>query len=158
MITIKLTKRLLATAVVGIALVIGAVLVASLKGDEKPTITTNPPPVDEEPQDAQVDPTPDDETPPPPPDDVVPDDDDQDDPDDPELPDDDEDGPGDEGKAHGLQNAIQAHIRNMEKFESKGKSCPPGLENSLQLLTEMYAGLLAGEKVHGNANGHDKNT
>ncbi len=153
MITIKLTKRLLATAVVGVALVIGAVLVASLKGDEKPTITTNPPPADEEPQDAQVDPTPDD---------VVPDDDQ----DDPELPDDDEDGPGDddeddpedEGKAHGLQNAIQAHIRNMEKAEMKGKSCPPGLENSLQLLTEMYAGLLAGEKVHGNANGHDKNT
>lgn len=163
MITIKLTKRLVATAVVGVALVIGAVLVASLKGDEKPSITTNPPPQDEEPQDAQVDPAPDEDTPPPSSDNVAPDDD-QDDQEDPELPDDDEDGPAngdeddpeDDGKGHGLQNAIQAHMRNMEKFESKGKSCPPGLENSLQLLMELYEGQLSGEKTHGNANGHDK--
>jgi len=169
-ISIKFNRRLLATAVAGLALVISAVMVASMNGDDKPAVTTNPPlAADEEPQDAQVDPTPDAETLPPTNDDPdeVPDDDqgeDQDDPDDPELPEDDEDGPGDddeddpedEGKAHGLQTAIQAHIKNMEKTEMKGKSTPAGLENSLQLLTEMYAGLLAGEKESGNANGHNK--
>ncbi len=159
-----MNRRLLATAMVGIALVISAVLVVSMKGDDKPTITTNPPPADEEPQDAQVDPTPDAETLPPPPDDDQ--NDYQDDPDDPELPVEDEDGPGDDdeedpeekGRARGLEKAIQAHIRNLEKADMNGKSSPPGLQNSLQLLTEMYAGVLAGEKASGNAKGHNKGT
>lgn len=163
-IRIKLKKRLVATAVMGMVLLMGVVLVASLNGDDKPVITTNPPPADEEPQDAQVDPAPDAETLPPASDDYQ--DEDQDDPCDPELPEDDEDGAVDDdeddaseddgGKAHGLQIAIQAHIKNMEKAEMKGKSVPPGLQNSLQLLTEMYAGLLVGEKDSGNANGHNK--
>ena len=157
MITIKFKRRLLATAVVGMALVIGAVLVVSMKGDDKPIITTNPPPDDEEPQDAQVDPADDAET-------LVSPDDLEDDPDDPELPGNDENGPGDngeddpekEGKAHGLQTAIQAHVETMEKAEMKGQSVPTGLQNSLQVLTEMYAGVEAGEKVTGNANGHNR--
>jgi len=156
-ITIKFKRRLLATAVVGIALVIGAVLVVSMKGEDKPTITTNPPPDDEEPQDAQVDPADDAET-------MVSPDESEDDPDDPELPDDDENGPGDNGeddpetngKAHGLQTAIQAHVETMEKTEMKGQSVPTGLHNSLQVLTEVYAGVAAGEKITGNANGHNR--
>jgi len=149
-----LNRRLLATAVAGFVLVVSAILVASMDGNDKPVVTTNPPPADgDEPQNAQVNPTPDAETTPPPDDadDVANDDqeEDQDDQDEPELPE-------DEGKAHGLQTAIQAHIKNMEKTEMKGKSTPPGLESSLQLLTEMYAGVLAGEKASGNANGHNK--
>ncbi len=156
MITIKFKRRLLATAVVGMALVIGAVLVVSMKGEDKPIITTNPPPDDEEPQDAQVDPADDAET-------MVSPDDPEDDPDDPEVPGD-GNGPGDNGEddperngeAHGLLTAIQAHVETMEKTEMKGQSVPTGLQNSLQVLTEVYAGVVAGEKTVDNANGHNR--
>lgn len=168
MISIKFKRRLLATAFVGIALVISAVLVLSLNGDDKPVVTTNPPAVDDEPQDAQVNPTPDeeDEAPVDEPDVVNDDDqdDDQDDQEDPELPDDD-DGPGDEdeddpescGKAHGLQMAIDAHVRNIEKMEMKNKTAPPGLQHSLELLMDKLADVLSGEKNCGKGKGHDKN-
>lgn len=173
--TIKLSRRLLATALVGAALVISAIMVASLKGDDKPVINVENPPADEEPQDAQVDPTPDIQDLPDTSDDDqnTDDDEDQDDPDDPELPDDDEDDPEDDDKATGLGRAIQAHVRNMEKMEQKGKSTPPGLQHSLELLTQMYNDLLSGDedavdddpadqkdngKHNGNANGHNQST
>jgi len=176
-ISIKLSRRLLATALVGVALVISAIMVASLKGDDKPTINVETPPADEEPQeDAQVNPTPDIQDLPDTSDDDqnTDDDEEQDDPDDPELPDDDEDDPEDDDKATGLGRAIQAHVRNMEKMEQKGKSTPPGLQHSLELLTQMYNDLLSGDegdaddsdpvdhpdngKHNGNANGHNQST
>jgi len=152
-ITIKLKRRLLATAVMGIALVACAVLVVSMNGDDKPVITTNPPPADEEPQDAQVNPTTDAEA-------LSPPEDDQDDPAPPgndEKPGDNgEDDPVCEGKAFGLQTAIQAHVEAKEKTAMKGMSTPSGLENSLQLLTEMYAGVVAGDRVAESDNGHNR--
>jgi hypothetical protein len=47
--SIHIKKRLLAIAVVGAVLVISAVMVASLKGNDKPEITTNPPTDNEQP-------------------------------------------------------------------------------------------------------------
>lgn len=169
MIRIKFNRRLLATAFVGIALVISAALVVSLRGDDKPVITTNPPAADEEPQDAQVNPTPEEDVQPPSDDSDATDDEDQSDyqdtPDEPETPDDDEDGPGDdeedepedEGKAHGIQNAIDAHLKNIERMEMKNKTTPPGLQHSLELLEDKYADMMSGEHNNGQGKGKNKN-
>ena len=56
MIQIKISKRLLATAFVGTALVISAVFVVSMRGNDKPGIETNPPADDTQPDNSPVTP------------------------------------------------------------------------------------------------------
>ena len=165
-------KRLLALAVVGAVLVISMVTIASLKGNDKPEITTNPPADNEQsastPQEAvyytdlpedqadwknmkvpQVKPI-------VPADDADEDDEDQDDDDGAGDGNGDGNGNGqsDADKKHGLERAIEVHLRNMEKQDAKGGEHASshdgkGLENSLAHLQENL------EKHSGNDAKHD---
>lgn len=145
MILIKLKKRMLVLATVGAALILGVAMIVSLKGDDKPAITTNPPPADDEPvDDAPVTPADEDTYVPP----TLDDDDDV--ADEPEVPGDDDTGPGDDDddssdndKARGLARAAQVHQRNMDRMMDKGKTAPQGLVQSMEMLAEKYAALQA---------------
>lgn len=157
MILIKHKKRLLVLATVVAALILGVAMIVSLKGDDKPAITNDPPAADDEPvDDAPV--TPADEPYVPP---TADEDDDVDD--DPELPGDDDAGPGDDDddspddeKARGLARAAQVHMRNLEKLSDKGKSAPQGLIQSTQMLAEKLAALQADELSDLDNNGKHK--
>lgn len=156
MILIKHKMRLLVLAAVGAALILGVAMIVSLKGDDKPAITNDPPAEDEPVDDAPV--TPADEPY------VPPTTDDEDDvADEPEEPVDDDTGPGDgdddspaEVKARGLARAAQVHMRNIEKLSDKGKSAPQGLTQSMEMLAEKYAALQAVELEDKDNNGKHK--
>jgi hypothetical protein len=148
--SIKITKRLLALTVVGAALVISAVLVVSLKGNDKPQITNDQPSTDEQP--ASTPPTAANTNPTSP----------NQNNDGMEIPThhgkpvkpaedttgDNDNGNGngngnghspDGAKAHGLERAMEVHVRNMEKHDAKkgvdtASHDGKGLENSLDHL------------------------
>ena len=161
MIQIKISKRLLATAFVGTALVISAVFVVSMRGNDKPGIETNPPADDTQPDNSPVTP----ETNNVSPNTVVPTE--------PDEPTNDKPGNGhhngngngngnghnadddisDEGKARGLARAIEVHQKNIEKMTQKGKTVPQGLQMSLDKLVTMNAEKLSNEQ----GNLHDNN-
>jgi len=154
-IRIKFSKRLLATAVVGAVLVISTALIVSLRGDEKPTVTTNPPAADNEPTVSPVTPVATTDTPPST-DQIVPTE--------PEEPtnerpghgnhngngngngntgDNDDSSTANDGKARGLARALEVHLRNKEKMTMKGKTVPQGLADStaqLQIMLDMHVG------------------
>ncbi|OGS42080.1 MAG: hypothetical protein A3K67_03895 [Euryarchaeota archaeon RBG_16_62_10] len=138
MILINLKKKLLVTAVVGGVLVLSAVLIASLGGNDKPSITTNPP-AENEPPASNTAPDTDSDLPDAP---EAPDEDD-----DLEVPDQPDDGSDDDesgddasdGKKTGLERAYEVHVRNLERMQdkmaAKGKTMdaanlPPGLVHS----------------------------
>ena len=146
-------KKLFAIAVIGAALVISTVLVVSLKGNDKPEITTNPPTDDEQlastPQPAVYTFDSYDEYKANRPHHTVP----QTTPSDSEGDDEDDDdadegngngngnGQSDANKTHGLERAIEVHLRNMEKQDAKmnenAKSHDSnGLENALAHLQD----------------------
>ena len=149
--SIKHKKRLLITAAVGAAIILSAVLIVSLSGDDKPGIETNPPPADIQPGPTQD--TSDDGSATPA---VTPEPEEDDDGVDKPKPkprpgngggngngDDGSDSPAASGKKHGLERAIEVHLRNMEKqADKKGGSADTGasaddgkgLENSLMHL------------------------
>ena len=147
MILIKTKKRLIFLAVVAAALVQSTAAIVSLKGNDKPGITNNPPADDEPSPDAPVTPLDDNAVP-------TPTDSDDDAADsEPEEPGDDDTGPGDddttpsdEGRAHGLARAIEVHERNMEKMTMKGKTVPQGLQMSMDKLVEKNTAKLANEQ------------
>lgn len=138
MIEIKISKRLLALAVVAAALVASTALIVSLSGNDKPTITTNPPAQDQVPQDSPVTPTQNAVTPPATNQNV---------PTEPEEPATDRPGHGNhnggddqstsDGKLHGLARAAYVHQRNLDKMQDKGKTAPQGLFDSTAKLTAM---------------------
>ncbi len=155
MIRIKISKRLLATAIVGTALVISAVMMVSMRGNDKPTIETNPPADDKQPANSPVTPQTNNVSP-----NTV-------EPTEPDEPTNDKPGNGhhngngngnghhdadddvaDEGKARGLARAIEVHQNNIEKMTQKGKTVPQGLQMSLDKLVTMNAEKLGSE--HGN--------
>jgi len=138
-ILINLKKKLLATAAVGAVLIVSAVLVASLKGNDKPAIETNPP-ADDEPPASNTEPDTDPDLPAEPATDVPDEGDDDGSPTPPDDSEDDDDSSdADDGKKKGLERAYQVHLRNMEKhmekFAAKGMTAsaadlPPGLVHS----------------------------
>jgi len=161
-ILIKLSKKLLASTAVGAALILSAVLIVSLTGNDKPSITTNPPPAEEQPP-ASTPESPGSET-------EVP-----------TTPEEDEnDQPGDGGdepapeqeKATGLARAYEVHVRNLarmqEKLAAMGESIlatenyPHGLVRSTMKLAEKlgieadlgFALENVDAKGHGNGKGH----
>lgn len=155
MILIKLRRRLLVIAAVGAALIVAATAIVTLKGNDTPSITTNPPAEDELPTDAPVTPAEDNDVPETSPsDDYEPDEDDDTGDSEPEVPGDDDTGPGDDdttpsddAKARGLARAIEVHERNMAKMAFKGKTAPPGLHMSMESLEVKYAAMLANEQA-----------
>ena len=156
-------KRLLAIAVIGAVLAFSAVMVASLKGNDKPGIEVNPPTEDEQPastpqpavyytdspddywiikphpQFPQVKPA-------DPASDTDEDDDDTDEGNGNGNGNGNDNGNGngqsDADKKHGLERAIEVHLRNMDKKqdakngESSSSQDGKGLENSLAHLQE----------------------
>lgn len=156
--TIKINRRLLLTAAVGAVLILSAVLIVSMPGDEKPRITDNPPADDQESQDTPTAPV---VTPSDVPDSAVsdPDDDAQTDPDDSEDDDDqadEDDGPpSDNGKARGLARALQAHERNMEKRLEMGKEPSKGLESSMYKLAAKHQAQLLADLADQGEDGED---
>lgn len=159
--TIKINRRLLLTAAVGAVLILSAVLIVSMPGNDKPRITDNPPADDEESQDTPTAPV---VTPSDVPESTDSDPDDaQTDPDDPEDDDDqgdeDENPPSDNGKARGLARALQAHERNMEKRMEMGKEPSKGLESSMyKLAAKHQAQLLADLADQGDDGEDDEDT
>lgn len=163
--SIHIKKRLLAITVIAAVLAISAVMIVSLKGNEKPEITTNPPADDEQPA----------STPQPAvyfkdaPDDywierphyqgpvmkpVDSDSDTDEDDDDTDEGNDDGNGNGngqsDADKKHGLERAIEVHLRNMERQDAKGGEHSSshdgkGLENSLAHLQKNLEKHTAGD-------------
>ena len=154
--SIQIKKRLLAIAVVGAVLVISAVMVASLKGNDKPEITNNPPTDNEQPASTPqpavyYTDSPDDywtKEPHPQGPQMKPADSSSDtDEDDDDTDDGNGNGNGngngqsDADKKHGLERAIEVHLRNMEKKDAKGGESSSshdgkGLENSLAHLQD----------------------
>ena len=168
--SINTKKRLLALAVVGAVLVISAVSIASLKGNDKPEIETNPPADNEQPASTpqkavHYTDSPDEQTEwgrlhGPQAKTVQPDDDDEDDEDDDDQGNGNGNGNGngqsDADKTHGLERAIEVHLRNMEKQDANGgehKSTNDGkgLENSLAHLQNNL-------EKHGGADSNPDNT
>ena len=156
MIQIKISKRLLATAFVGTALLISAVLIVSLNGNDKPTIKTNPPADDTQPASSPV--TPETTTDVPAKRPVV-----STEPNEPanERPGNGhhhgdgngngnhnggDDDASDDEKARGLARAIEVHQKNIEKMTQKGKTVPQGLQMSMDKLVTMNAERLSGEQ------------
>jgi len=160
-------KRLLVIAVIGAALVLSTVMIVSLRGNDKPEITTNPPTDEEQPA----------STPQPavytfdsydeykankPHHEVAPSDS--------EEEDDDEgngngngngNGQSDADKTHGLERAIEVHLRNMEKKDAKMNenamshdSNGNGQENSLAQLQDN----LEKQESRGNADSANAQT
>ena len=128
MIQIKINKKVLATALVGVALIVSAALVVSLRDNDTSKIVTTPPPADEQPN-TTPDTTPDAN------DDTTPTGDDDEVPVEPEEPGDDDDAGTDEGKTTGLARAIEVHERNIAKMTEKGNThALKGLQNSLDNL------------------------
>lgn len=166
---IKFNKRLLATAIVGTALMISAVMIVSLSGDDKPTVTTNPPPAEDLlPPVTPVTPvtpsddteSPDDQTVPIKPEEPADDDDVQTEPEEPaDDADDSDDWPGNSDDAQsgdknrGLERAIEAHKETIQKMEQRGQDVPPGLAHSLDKLEEKLE--LRSSNEQANNNGQD---
>jgi hypothetical protein len=169
-IEIKLNKRLLMTTAAGVAVILSAVLLVSMGGNEKPSTNTNPPTNDEQPPASDTD-VPATNTVP-----TVPATNDEDD----EQAPDDHQGPGDNGngngngggssdapKKKGLERAIEVHERNIAKKIEKGNTnalksldSSKGLTHSLEVLkTNMdkhadQQSLQDGGNGHGLAKGH----
>lgn len=164
MIRIKLSKRLLATAFVGTALIISAVLIVSLKGNDKPTIETNPPADDTQPANSPVTPVTTTDVSPTTP--VAPTEPAN------ERPGnghhngngngnghhgDDDNNSADDSQARGLARAIEVHQRNIEKMTQKGKTVPQGLQMSLDKLVTMNTEKLSDgpSELHENNGQHN---
>jgi len=143
-IEIKLNKRLLLTTAAGVAVILSAVMLVSMQGNDKPSINTNPPHNERtQPPASNAD---------IPAATVVPTEPETDDEDNEQDPDDDQ-GPGNNGngngngngsdgpKKKGLERAIEVHERNIAKKVEKGNGNAQsnldeskGLAHSLEVL------------------------
>lgn len=146
---IKISKKLLAVTAASAVLVLSTVLVVSLIGsNDKPDITNDLPPADEQPPaDDGTDDVPSDTS------DTTPTDDDGDEPtDEPDVP-------IPEEKTTGLEHAYEMHIQNIEKWQLKRgtDSLPQGLQHSMEKLQlNMIKITLKQElkQVHGQSGNH----
>jgi hypothetical protein len=146
---IKISKKLLAVTAASAILVLSTVLVVSLIGsNDKPDITNDLPPADEQPPaDEITDDVPSDTS------DTTPTDDDGDE------PTDEPDEPIPEEKTTGLEHAYAMHVRNIEKWlQNKGTDyCPRGLQHSMDKLElNLFKITLKQElkQVHGQSGNH----
>jgi len=165
-IEIKLNKRLLLTTAAGVAIIMSAVLLVSMHGDEKPTVTTNPPANEQQPPASNTD-VPAANTVPTGP--GTSDEDDEQDHGDDQAPGDNGNGGGSDAptKKKGLERAIEVHERNIAKMVEKGNvnalknlDSSKGLVHSLEVLkTNMdkhadHQSQLDSSDGHGLAKGH----
>jgi hypothetical protein len=170
-IKIKLNKRLLLTTAAGVAIIMSAVLLVSMRGNDTPNITTNPPNDEQQPPASDTDiPAANNEP------NTEPTGPGTDDEPEEQGPDDDQ-GTGDNGngngngsdapKKKGLERAIEVHERNIAKKMEKGNpnalknlDSSKGLTHSLEVLKtnlDKHADqqeLQDGGNGHGLAKGH----